>query len=355
MSLAESGVDRRAAGSGSSGLPRRKIDGLSVVAGYGDPGEEYRAARRGVALQPRPWRAPVRVSGDDRADYLQGMISNDIEGLDVGAGCRSLLLTQKGKVVAVLELWAGEEELWMVCDRRVVDEVLERLEKYKLRARLEFEPRDETVLGLIGPEADELATAAGLQLPGDDPRAWGPAETDGTAVRVHRTPSLGMPGVELHLAADAVEPMRARLADAAGGEIVRVGWDVAEVLRVEAGIPGQGTEIDASSFPQEARLDDAIDYEKGCYLGQETVARIHYRGQVNRLLAGLYLEEPVAPGSAVRAGDDDAGSVTTAVVSPEHGPLGLGYVRREHAEPGTELTAGDRIAATVAELPFPHD
>jgi len=338
-------------------MPTREVGGLSIVARYAEPAAEYRAARSGVALQPRPWRTPVRIGGADRAGYLQGMISNDVEELSPGAGCRSLLLTQKGKVVAILELWAGDDELWMACDRRAVDEVVERLEKYKLRADVDFEPRDaaEVVLGVVGPDADELVRGAGLQVPGSGDRSWCPSDVEGATVRVVRTPSLGVPGVELHIPGDAVAPVRSRLVEAAGGEIMQVGWDVAEVLRVEAGLPGQGTEIDASSFPQEARLDDAIDYEKGCYLGQETVARIHYRGQVNRLLAGLRLQGPAEAGAAVRSGDDEAGSLTTTVESPGLGHVALGYIRREHTEPGTGLTVGDGVAAEVTELPFPHD
>lgn len=359
MSLTEAGVDKGSGGPPREGpeLPTREVGGLAIVSRYGDPAEEYRAARRGVALEPRPWRMPVRIAGDDRAGYLQGMISNDIEGLSPGEGCCSLLLTRKGKVVAVLELWAGEDELWMACDRRAVYDVVERLEKYKVRAEVEFEPREdgEVVLGVVGPDADELVRGVGLELPADGPRSWCPSEIDGATVRVHRTPALGVPGVELYLPGDAVETLRSRLDEAAGGEIMQVGWDIAEVLRVEAGLPGQGAEIDGSSFPQEARLDDAIDYEKGCYLGQETVARIHYRGQVNRLLAGLRLERAVATEAVVRAGDDEAGSVTTAVESPALGALALGYLQREHTEPGTELTAGDGVAATVVELPFSRE
>jgi folate-binding protein YgfZ len=127
-------------------------------------------------------------------------------------------------------------------------------------------------------------------------------------------------------------------------------------LRVEAGVTGFGREINGEEFPQEARLDEAVDYEKGCYLGQETVARIHYRGQVNRLLSGLRSEMLLTAGAKLISSDKAVGQVTSAVVSPRLGPIALGYVRRQESEAGAALEVradgADLGTARVVSLPF---
>ncbi len=127
-------------------------------------------------------------------------------------------------------------------------------------------------------------------------------------------------------------------------------------MRVEAGIVAFGREISGEEFPQEARLDEAVDYDKGCYLGQETVARIHYRGQVNRLLSGLRSESPLTPGARLISSGKEVGRVTSAVVSPRLGPIALGYVRRQESEAGAALEVradgADLGTARVVSLPF---
>lgn len=322
---------------------------------------EYEAARSGVALMQRPRRTLVSVEGEKRGEFLQGMLSNEILALAAGDGCRSLLLDNKGKVQGDLDIWAESEAIIMACDVAVVEVVLGSLRKYVLATPVQFRglAEEQCVVGIVGPEAEALLEAAGAQVPPVTAYGHVRASVAGVEVRLARTNALAAPGFEIHVPLEALAAVAAALRDAAGGKLPDVGDETAEVLRIEAGLPYEGSELTGEQFPQEARLDDAISYDKGCYLGQETVARIHYRGNVNRLLIGLRLHRSVARGADLFVQEQAVGEVTSVAVSPHLGPIGLGYVRRELAGAGTELTlrtdAGESMAAEVSDLPFQQE
>jgi folate-binding protein YgfZ len=198
------------------------------------------------------------------------------------------------------------------------------------------------LLSLVGPDARRIAGAEGL--PGAE-HANARAQLAGRDVVLAVTDT----GVDVFCAAADTDAVRDALL-AAGA--VPVGEDAAEVVRVEHGRPRWGVELDESVIPQEAGLNErAVSFTKGCYVGQETVARLHYRGKPNRHLRGLRLAEPVESGTPLRLGEREVGRVGSTVVSPARGPLALALVRRE-AEPGAALDAGG-VAAEVVELPFP--
>ena len=322
---------------------------------------EYEAARSGVALMQRPWRTLVSVEGEKRGDFLQGMLSNEILALAAGDGCRALLLDNKGKVQGDLDLWVESEAIIMAGDAAVVEAVLGSLRKYVLATPVQFRELegDQGVVGLVGPEAEALLKGAGVQVPPATSHGHLRASVAGVDVRLARTNALAAPGLEIHVPREALAAVAAALRDAADGKLPDVGDETAEVLRIEAGLPRVGSELTGEQFPQEARLDDAVSYDKGCYLGQETVARIHYRGNVNRLLIGLRLHETVAKGAGLFEQEREVGEVTSVAVSPHLGPIGLGYVRRELAGAGTELTlrtdAGESMVAEVSDLPFQQE
>ena len=378
-----------------------EVDGVSVAAHFGDPDGEYRAAREGVAVMPRPWRSLVRFEGDDRQRFLQGVVSNDVLKLAAGAGCRALFLDVKGHVRADLDLWAEAEAIVAGSETGFAERTLADLARYILAASVRVDDRRdaESIVGVIGPGAEALLAGAGLAPPPPAPRSCSTARLADASVRLARTPSLAAPGLELHVPSESLDAVLATLAVAAGegslkrgagprsregtagrgsfadaghrespagagndGPLVYMGWQAAELLRIEAGWPRLGHEITGDEFPQELGLDEAVDYEKGCYLGQETVARIHYRGQVNRLLRGLRLSEPMAPGALLFAGEREVGRITSAAESPRLGPIALGFVRRQEAEAaGTENESpleargedGATATARVTPLPFP--
>jgi len=319
---------------------------------------EYEAARSGVALMQRPWRTLVSVEGDGRDGFLQGMLSNEIRDLAAGDGCRALLLDNKGKVQVDIDLWVESEAIIMACDAVAVDDALDNLRKYVLATPVQFHKLEgkHLVMALIGPEANELLEGAGVDSPPGTSYGHGKVSVAGVEVRLARTAALSPEGLEIHVPSGSLDTVVAALRGAAAGELPDVGEEAAEVLRVEAGWPRQGCEITGEQFPQEARLDDAISYDKGCYLGQETVARIHYRGSVNRLLSGFRLREPVARGAGLFAQEREVGEITSVAVSPSLGPIGLGYVRSDLAGAGTALTVrtddGESLTAEVFDLPF---
>ncbi len=336
-----------------------EVAGAVVAAHFGDPDQEYEAARHGVGLAHRSRRALVRISGSDRSKFLQGLLTNDVADLAPGEGRPALFLDIKGHVRGVLDLWAEEDAIVAGCDIGFVEAVLPDLAKYVLGADVSVEDRRglETVIAVHGARSDDSLARAGIDVPDESPRAHAIGKIAGIEVRLARTPDLGTPGVEVHVPTEAVDDVWAALEEAARDFApIYVGWNVAEILRVEAGVTGFGREISGEEFPQEARLDEAVDYEKGCYLGQETVARIHYRGQVNRLLSGLRSESPLTVGAKLISSDKEVGRVTSAVVSPRLGPIALGYVRRQESEAGATLDVradgADLCTARVVSLPF---
>jgi folate-binding protein YgfZ len=228
-------------------------------------------------------------------------------------------------------------------ERAALQGLFNMIHRYKLGMDVELHKRtlETGLLSLIGPDARRLAGAESLP---DTEHANASAELGGRSVLLAVTDA----GVDVFAAAGDLPAVREALL-AAGA--VEAGEDAAEVVRVERGRPRWGHELDDTVIPQEAGLNErAVSFTKGCYVGQETVARLHYRGRPNRHLRGLRLAEPVAPGTPLAFGERAVGTVASAVVSPTFGPIALAIVRRE-AEPGATLDAGG-VAAEVVDLPF---
>jgi folate-binding protein YgfZ len=203
------------------------------------------------------------------------------------------------------------------------------------------------VLALLGAGVDDALAEAGLEPPAAANGAHAGAEIAGTPVWLARTPDLGAPGVEVHVPAAAATAVWDALEALTGEPPACAGWHACEALRIEAGVPRMGHEITAAEFPQELRLNDAVDYQKGCYLGQETVARIHYRGRVNRLLCGLRGDGPLPAGAELILSDKQVGRITSTAPSP-HGAVALALIRREDAESNATVQVRDG-GETVAE------
>jgi folate-binding protein YgfZ len=223
--------------------------------------------------------------------------------------------------------------------------------RFKVGYDVELHKRtlESSLLSLLGPSADKVATKAFVldeaQLPAHE-HGHLLAHLGQTPVRLIRTDS----GVDALFETEALETMRDAL-EVAGA--ISVSEAAAEIVRVEHGQPRYGIDLDDSTIPQEADLNErAVSFTKGCYVGQETVARLYYKGKPNRHLRGLLLSEPTEPGTALTLGERSVGSLGSSVVSPKFGPIGLGLVRRE-AEPGATVSVGERGAdAVVVKLPF---
>jgi len=304
------------------------------------------AVRRGAGLFALEQRGVVHVGGGDALRWLNGMITADVAALEPDAECahaHALLLTPIGRIIAELHVVARPDGFWLELQRDVLGEVMARLEKYVIADDVSLRDVSDAWrrLGLEGPEADAIleATRPALHAAGAVTARFGWS---------------GERSVQLFVPAAAFESVRSSLSEA-GRErsLVDADAETLEVLRIESGTPRQGAELDEEVLPPEARLDDCISATKGCYTGQEVIARIASRGQVKHLLVGLRLEasELPPPGTPIQVDGRRVGEVTSAAHSNPAGAIAMGYVQRPHDLPDTAVDVGGR-AARVAALPF---
>jgi folate-binding protein YgfZ len=287
---------------------------------------EYELAKQSAVVVDRSSRGRLILTGSDVADFLQGQVSNDVEALVPGSGCYATLLTAKGKIRCDMRILRGDGWYLLDAEPQALP-VLEHMVRVYSIGRDVQSRRDERGLwSVIGPAARDAL---------DDAPADGEhAQSEG---------ALG-----LYVATDlGVDVFGER------PELPEASPETAEILRVESGRPRLGFELGDDVIPQEAGINErAISFTKGCYVGQETVARLFYKGKPNRHLRGLRLSEPVERGAVISGAGRELGRVSSAGVSPTFGPIALALVRRE-AEPGDSVQVGDAgVVAQVVELPF---
>ncbi len=317
------------------------------------PGQdEDRALRTGAGLFDASSREVVRLTGPDRVSFLQGMVTQDVEGLADDAVADAALLTAKGAMVADARVVKRPGELLLLAEPGAGQLVLGTLERYLISEDAELS--DATArfgqLSLVGPGAEALAARV-LGLGAPSGAALRPCEVAG--VTGWALPQgLLLPGLDLLVPVEGLGALFDRLREAGA---TPVGFAALEVLRVERGTPRFGADLDERTIPLEANPQRAIHYQKGCYIGQEVIARATFRGHVNRHLVGLRFGGALpAARTELFAGDRRVGWVTSAVESPRLGAIGLGYAHRDVEQPGTELTlAGGAGTARVEALPFP--
>lgn len=306
---------------------------------------QYRQLREECGLVERPDRGLLLVSGPEAAEYLQGQLTNDVEALEPGDGCYAALLDRKGHMQADMRvLRPGEEpDLWLDLEPEGFEAARRHLGMYKIGRQVEVEDAggERTLISLIGPRAVEIAGSAALPENTCEAVTLGGAEclAIGTAA-----------GIDLLVPAAERDRVRDALLGAGAAE---VSPEAAEIVRIESGRPRFGAEMGTETMPAEAGIvEAAVSFTKGCYIGQETVARLHYKGRPNRHLRGLRFSSPAQPGETLRLGEKEVGKVGSAALSPALGPIGLAILRRE-AEPGATLAVGeDGVTATVLALPF---
>jgi folate-binding protein YgfZ len=304
---------------------------------------EYRQIREECAMLRRE-RTVISVSGPDAAEYLQGQVTNDTEQLDPGSGRYALLLDRKGHIQADMRLLRlGEADFQLDTAASAGAALVKHLRTYMIGRELSVEATDRTLFSLLGPGSTEVTGLA----PGD--------EMDFTRATIAGADCLVVAtdvGLDIFCDGDAADAVSGELA---ARRAVTVSEAAAEILRVETGRPRLENEMAAGPMPAEAGLvERAVDFKKGCYIGQEPVARLHYRGKPNRFLRGLRLEGPVAEGDVVRLGERELGLIGTAVLSPASGHIALVILRKE-AEPGAKVIvkAGTgEVPAEVVSLPF---
>jgi folate-binding protein YgfZ len=303
--------------------------GVVLPQHFGSAKAEYRAIRESAAVVDLGFRTLVRANGADRVSFLQGMLTNDVARLEPGRNRAALLLTIQGRVTADVRVADDGDALLLDVDVRARDAMLAALDKLLIADDVELVAVDAALIDVEGPQAAAIADGAGARV-----LRGGELGADG--VVVHTTPS-DAPRVWDALVAAGARPC---------------GMDALEGRRVELGIPRIGLDMDESTLALEVPVDWAISQTKGCYLGQEVVARGTARGHVNRKLVCLTLDGPRPPTGATLVRDGkEVGRLTTVAYSFDRGGFAaLGFVRKEHWEPGTELAVRHGHAVTIARV-----
>ena len=303
------------------------------------------ALRSGAGLIDRSERGKLALSGPDAKAALNALVTNEIETLEPGTGLYAAVLTPKGKMLGDLRVLDTGDELLLDTERSALQGVFDALRHGLVGFDAELHKRtlQRGLLSLIGPRSRAVAGAP--DLPAAE-HANRPARIAGIDVVLAATDA----GVDVICPGEDTERVGEALLAAGASAAAEAD---ADVLRVESGRPRYGVDLDDATIPQEGGLNErAVSFTKGCYPGQETVARLFYKGKPNRRLCGLRLSAPVGAGAPLMLGERVVGTLTSSVVSPQFGPIGLALVRRE-AELGAELVVGDgEVTAVVVALPF---
>lgn len=320
--------------------------------------EEAKAAREAATVVDRGARGLLIATGGDRQAFLHNMLSNAITGLVPGQGCRAELLDDRGHVVADFRIHVAENEVRLDCETpAIAAKAFAALDKFIIMDDVQLTDAS-TFYGMLtvsGPAAGDVLKKAGAATLPATPYGSSTGAIGGNPAVFVATPWTRHGDFDVLVPKAGAAAIRAVLTASGAREISPATF---EALRVEAGVTTQNGELDDVLALEGKLAPEAISFTKGCYLGQEVMARIDARGHVNRTLVGITLDgdAPAPRGATLRAADKDVGRVTSSVVSPTLGkPIALAYLRREHASPGTPITvksdAGER-AATVAALPF---
>jgi aminomethyltransferase len=335
---------------------------------FTDPAIEYEALTHAVGIIDHAAGGVLRLSGKDRVRFLNAMVTNDVAKLAPGHACAALLTTTKGKIIAELLVLARSEELVVMVLQGPVARVMETLDAHIIADDVELENATELfrVIAVEGPKCRELVWRIFPREPLPmEAFAFTQNEYHGLHATVIRHSVVGDKGMLMLVSREHHERIRSYLVQGAvgldGAEIGRAAWNT---RRIEKGRPWFGVDVTEENFPAECGLESHVSYEKGCYLGQETIARMHYRGHPNWKLVGLAGAADIpAIGAALEAAGESAaspaGRITSAVYSPAlKQTLCLGFVRTAMAAPGGAFLVGEggRTASlTIVELPLKGD
>ena len=341
--------------SAGAGVHMGKFGGAETAANFGDVAKEFAALRSGsgAGVYDLGRRAKLAVRGNDRVRWMNGMVTNNIRDLAPGRGNYNFLLNAQGHILADMYIYNRGETLLVDTDVEQAARVRELFDKYIIMDEVEVADASDqlTAIGVAGPKDADILAKLGLKAP-VDPLATADAEWQGASVTVVRSDARAT--YELWVAPAHAQKFWDALV-AAGA--TPVGYEALELARIADGIPRFGVDIREKDLPQETAQQRALDFNKGCYLGQEIVERIHARGAVHRSLAGFEFAQGVPqPGAKVTAGGKDVGQLTSVAQLPNgtRHTLALGYIRREAGKPGSEVDV-EGAKARVSSLPFTLD
>ncbi len=371
----------------SIGATFTEMHGWEMPAHYGNPASEHLAVRKGAGIMDMTQRGNIRVSGKDRTKFLQNILSQDINKLTPGTGGHATLLNTKGHMLAYMRIYSDEDSFLIDTEPGETDKIIQILNRYLFREDVKIE--DVTLkYGLVtvqGPNSREIiCRISGTDIKEMEECSHVNLTINNINCKVVKTTHTGEEGYDIYAPWDNIHSVwETIIIPSPSAQITPVGHEAYNSLRIEAGIPLYSVDMDEDTIPIEANLDHAISYTKGCYVGQETIARIKFKGHVNRILTGLSIpfmplgtefnsvpENSVPETSETRfipqKGDricritegteQNIGVITSACFSPTlKGSVALGYLRIEHNIPGLEVyihSKSHTIQAVVARIPF---
>ncbi len=323
---------------------------------YGDPAGEVATLREACGILDLGWRDRLLLTGADRQRFLNAYLTCEVKGLEPGQGTFGFVTSAQGRILADAVVAALADRLLVLLPPTKEATIREHLARFVLADRVELRSGEATApIALVGPGADGVLAAAGAPAPAVE---WdvAPSPALGAEAAVQRLRPLGETSYLIWVGVEEATTLVSRLVGCGGRP---VGTGALEVLRVESGVPRFGLDYDESHFPQETGLEGAVSFTKGCYLGQEVVARIHYRGHVNRRLCGVVFERDTKIVEARGASEpllfagEQVGRLGSVVQSARLGrSIGLAVLHAKAAAPGTALATISGAAAAVAALPF---
>ena len=338
----------------ASGARRGEYRGGETPASFGDTPSEFRALLTRAAVYDMSWQAKLLISGNDRVRWANGMVTNNIRDLAPGRGVYNFILNPQGRNQGDLVVYNRGEYLLATTDRAQAEAITTLLQRYIIMDKVEIEDISAKLasIGVAGPQAVEMLSRVGIDVPSLDAGQVVDTVWKDVGISVARNLHPQWDGCEIWLAPENMDRLWEALTSAGA---VPVGSEALEMYRIARGVPRYGVDLRERDLPQETGQEHALNFSKGCYIGQEIVERIRSRGNVHRIFIGLEVEgELPQPGAKLRAADKDVGEVTSAARVPfaeGEQTLALGYLRREVANPGATVQVGEQ-SATVCVLPF---
>ena len=337
----------------ASGARFVEHDPWPLVSSFGDPTTEYEASRSSAALCDSSHFGRLSATGADVLDLLNRLSTNLVESIEVGSGARTVLTDERGRILDHLQVFNMGTWTLLIVGPRNRERVLAWIDKYTIVDDVQTEDitLSTAMFNILGPQArDKLSVLAGTQVNALDLYQWTDATIHGTGVQVLRTDSAGNPSYEVMSRVEDAAALWRAMKDAG---IVPIGSEAFEALRIEGCIPGPEAELNDAYNPLEAGLWNSISFNKGCYIGQEVIARLDTYGKVQRHLVSIGFPggTHVESGAKLSCDGREVGSVTSVAQVPgKDGLLALGYIRKEASALGTKLTLASDPAVSAEIL-----
>lgn len=330
--------------------------GATTAARFGEPQAEFAALREQCGVYDLGYRAKISLTGSDRVRWLNGMVTNNIRDLAPGQGVYAFLLNAQGHILGDLYAYNRGESITVDTDRSQLERMLATFDHYIIMDDVEVKDlgAEITALGVGGPKAREILAAVGFTIPEMKTLQIESVSWNRMDCTLVRTDDPKHPAYEIWLAPTGVKQLWNGLL---GAGATAVGAEALELQRIVTGVPRYGVDVRERDLPQETEQARALNFNKGCYVGQEIVERIRSRGAVHRTFTGFLADAPVEPGSKILAGERQVGEATSVArvhLTDADRIVALGYIRREVAGSGSQVMIG-AVKARVAALPITED